>query len=251
MHGQRRDPAATAAGVSTPTLITFDESLDILTVPFSIFERASGEPLFVRLGAHPQELASVWHTLGRDLATLHANVTECPDPNGYLDPHDRPHDYEVLLSELRAGGYVGHDAALWVDDVLRRLHPTVASPSLHRRFIHGDVSVSNVLVEGDRYGSLIDWDDAGWGDPAMELVSLPLRAVDATLEGYRSVMPVDDDDTAELRILWDKLLGALWRLRSSPEPPRTMSSPTPSGRLFDLFAAATDGDIPIMRHLRR
>ena len=107
------------------------------------------------------------------------------------------------------------------------------------------------MVDGDRYGSLIDWDDAGWGDPAMELVSLPLRAVDAALAGYRSVLPIDGDDTAEQRILWDKLLGALWRLRLSPAPPRSSTSPTPTGRLFDLLAAAADGDIPIVRHLRR
>ena len=43
---------------------------------------------------------------------------------------------------------------------------------------------------------IIDWDDAGWGDPAMDLVSLPLRVVDHVLAGYRSVMPLDGDDTA-------------------------------------------------------
>ena len=94
--------------------------------------------------------------LGRDLATLHANASECADPNGYLDPHDRPRDYELLLSELTAGGYVGHDAALWVESMLCRFQPFVASPSSYRRFLHGDVTPGNVMVDGDRYGSLID-----------------------------------------------------------------------------------------------
>ena len=92
LTGMVATSVAVAAGVSTPRLLAFDDSLDVVPVPLSIFERAVGEPLSRRLGAYPQELASIWHELGRDLATLHANVTECSDPNGYLDPHDRPRD---------------------------------------------------------------------------------------------------------------------------------------------------------------
>ena len=90
---------------------------------------------------------------------------------------------------------------------------------------------------------------AGWGDPAMDFVSLPLRVIDAALAGYRSVMPLDGDDTAEQRILWDKLIGALARLRLPPTPPASPAWPTPTGRLFDLLAAAADGGVSIVRHL--
>ena len=242
--------AAVAAGVSTPRLVAFDASMDVVPVPFSIFERVHAEPLSTRLGAHPQTHSSIWHQLGRDLAVLHANVSAVADPHGYLDPHDRMHDHEELVADLEANGYLGEDAAMWVDAVLRRLRPAVPPPNTFRRFLHGDVTATNVLVRDDGYHSLIDWDDAGWGDPAMEFVSLPSRAVDATLAGYRSVMPLDGDDNAEQRILWDKLLGALHRLRLAPELPASPAWPTPSGRLFDLFAAAADGQAPIMRHLR-
>jgi hypothetical protein len=60
-----------------------------------------------------------------------------------------------------------------------------------------------------------------------------------------------DDDTIEERILWDKLIGALVRLRLSPEAPTSLTSPTLAGRLLELFAAAAEADTPIMRHLRR
>jgi hygromycin-B 7''-O-kinase len=244
-------PAAVAAGVSTPRLVAFDDTLDVVAVPFSIIERVHADPLSNLLGPNPQTHSSVWHQLGCDLARLHANVTAVADPHGHLDPHDRMHDHEPLLAELQRSGYLGEEAAMWVDDVLRHLRPAVPPPNRYRRFLHGDVTATNVLVRDDRYHSLIDWDDAGWGDPAMEFVSLPLRVIDATLAGYRSLMPLDGDDTAEQRILWDKLIGALQRLRLRPEPPASPAWPTPSGRLFDLLAAAADGHAPIMRHLRR
>ena len=249
--GMIATPAAVGAGVSTPRLVAFDESSDVVPVPFSIFERAHAEPLSTHLGAHPQTHSSVWHALGRDLAKLHANVSAVADPDGHLDPHDRLHDHEPLLAGLAEDGYLGEDAAMWADDVLRRLRPAVPPPNTFRRFLHGDVTATNVLVRDDTYHSLIDWDDAGWGDPAMDFVSLPVRAIDATLAGYRSVMVLDGDDTAEQRIMWDKLLGALQRLRMQPEPPASPAWPTPSGRLFDLLAAAADGRSPIVRHLRR
>jgi aminoglycoside phosphotransferase (APT) family kinase protein len=244
-------PAAVNAGVSTPRLVVFDESSDIVPVPFSIFERVDAEPLSLRLGADPLKHRATWHEVGRQLATLHANATSVPDPHGYLDAHGRLHDPERLLTGLERDGYLGDEAAPWVRDVLRRLRPAVPPPDAFRRFIHGDVTGTNVLVRDDGFHSIIDWDDAGWGDPAMDLVSLPLRVVDAALAGYRSVMPLDGDDTAEQRILWDKLIGALGRLRLPPEPPASPAWPTPSGRLFDLFAAAADGQAPILRHIHR
>jgi aminoglycoside phosphotransferase (APT) family kinase protein len=212
-------PAAVSAGVSTPRLVVFDESLDIMPVPFSIFERMHAEPLSGRLGPVPQEHWPVWHELGRQLAMLHANVIAVADPRGYLDAHERLHDPEPLLSDLERNGYLGNEAAPWARDALRRLRPAVPPPDTFRRFIHGDVTATNVLVRDNTFHSIIDWDDAGWGDPVMDLVSLPLRVIDAALAGYRSVMPVDGDETAEQRILWDKLIGALARLRLTPTPP--------------------------------
>jgi Ser/Thr protein kinase RdoA (MazF antagonist) len=209
------------------------------------------EPLSLRLGADPLQHRPIWHELGRQLATLHANVITVPDPNGYLDPHSRTHDPEPLLTDLERDGYLGNEAAPWVRDVLHRLRSSVPPPDTYRRFIHGDVTATNVLVGDDTFHSIIDWDDAGWGDPAMDLVSLPLRVIDAALAGYRSVMPLDGDDTAEERILWDKLVGALQRLRLAPEPPAAEVWPTPTGRLFDLLAGATDGEAPIIRRLQR
>jgi ribosome assembly protein YihI (activator of Der GTPase) len=48
-------------------------------------------------------------------------VTECPDPNGYLENRDRLDDHEQLLADLHAGGYISRDARAWLDEVLTRL----------------------------------------------------------------------------------------------------------------------------------
>src|SRR5688572_13851756 len=37
-------PAARAAGVRTPTLVAFDDSREILPVPYAIYERVAGTP---------------------------------------------------------------------------------------------------------------------------------------------------------------------------------------------------------------
>jgi aminoglycoside phosphotransferase (APT) family kinase protein len=244
-------PAAARAGVSTPRLVVFDESCDVVSVPFSIFQRVHAEPLSARLDASPQRHPQIWQALGRELATLHGNVSTVDDPRNYLDLHTRTHDPEPLLADLERDGYLGNEAAPWVRDALQRLQPAVPPPDTYRRFIHGDITATNVLVRDDNFHSIIDWDDAGWGDPAMDIVSLPLRVIDAVLAGYRTVMPLDGDDTVEQRILWDKLIGVLQRLRLPPQPPAVPVWPTPTGRLFDLLAAAADGQSPIMRYLQR
>ena len=66
-------PAARAAGVRTPALIAFDDSLDLLPVPYAIYERVLGETLGM-LDFGPKDTPRVWHEVGRDLARLHEGV---------------------------------------------------------------------------------------------------------------------------------------------------------------------------------
>jgi Ser/Thr protein kinase RdoA (MazF antagonist) len=205
----------------------------------------------MHLGSDPASFGTVWRDLGRELAALHANVRVCPDPDRRLDDHARLDDHEPLIASLQADGYLNRDAGAWFAEILGRLRPSVAPDPGYRRFIHGDMTPSNVLVIDGRYRALIDWDDAGWADPAIEFRGLPLRVIDAVLAGYRTVNPIDGDDTAESRILWDKLVGALGRLRLEPRPPTAPTSPAPAARLIELFAAAVEGaDSPIIALLR-
>lgn len=243
-------PVAAAAGVRTPPLVVFDDERDIVPVPLLVFSRAAGEPL-VDLGAHPQDLGRLWRELGAELALLHRGVTVCDDPLGRLDRHEYVTDYEALVGQLRAAGIIGGDAAAWLTSVLARLEPVAQGRGRYRRFVHGDVQPSNVLAVGGRYSAIIDWDDAGWADPVVDFRSLPLRVAGLVLEGYRSVGPVDGDDSVEQRLVWDKLTGAVRRLWRQPRPNDGTVSGTPAGPLLDLLAAAVDSDVAIMRHLGR
>ena len=206
----------------------------------------------MHLGAHPQDMAPLWLALGRDLAVLHGGVTDCDDPHGRLDSHDHIiSEHQELLAELRRSGVIGEDAVSWLMAVLSRLRPAAQDRGRYRRFVHGDVQPSNVLVADGHYSAIIDWDDAGWSDPVLDLRYVPLRVADRVLEGYRAVMPLDGDASAEERLVWDKLTGALARLKRLARPAGSSISGTPAGPLLEVLAAAADGDAPIMRLLRR
>src|SRR4029079_10027840 len=88
-------PTARAAGVRTPALIAFDVSLELLPVPYTIYERVHGETLGL-LDHEPGDTPAAWRELGRDLALLHIQVMahgpiaqvqieRLPDPRPWLD----------------------------------------------------------------------------------------------------------------------------------------------------------------------
>ncbi len=51
------------------------------------------------------------------------------------------------------------------------------------------------------YIALIDWSNANWGDPAYDFGDSPIRTVPYVLDGYRQIMPLDNDETAEVAVL--------------------------------------------------
>jgi hypothetical protein len=66
-------PAVRAAGVRTPSLLAFDDSLELLPVPYTIYERVPGVTLEA-LDLEPDEAADVWREHGRNLAVVHTDV---------------------------------------------------------------------------------------------------------------------------------------------------------------------------------
>jgi len=81
-------------------------------------------------------------------------------------------------------------------------------------FIHDEVKPDNVMVNVAGEVLLIDWGDAGFGDPAHDFQSLPMHAVKHTLEGYRQIRP--QDPTLEARILRRIVARSVSNLRRSP-----------------------------------
>jgi aminoglycoside phosphotransferase (APT) family kinase protein len=225
-------PAARAAGVRTPALLAFDESIELLPVPYTLYERVHGETLGL-LDHEPGDSPAAWSELGRELALLHTNVTaqglvaeieihELPDPRPWLD-------------EIAQEGYFTSMEARWLLGWLDRLAPA-ALASTPRRFLHGDIQTTNMLVCAGTldYLAVIDWGSAGWGDPAWDFAGVPLRAVPLMLQGYREVAALDHAATAEARILWRHLQLAMLVLRRGPMPGRSWAE-RPLAMLLEIM----------------
>lgn len=209
-------PAARAAGVRTPELIVFDDSLALLPVPYTIYARVPGETLEL-LRLEPEETSDAWRAVGHDLALLHAGV--CAEGPISALTSETLDDPRTRVEELARKGYFSPIEAHWFTSWLERLAPAALTP-VPPRFIHNDVQATNIIVgpEQYEYRALLDWGSCGWGDPAHDFAAMPLRAVPFLLAGYRAVRPLDADATAEARIVWRHLQIALWLARRGPQP---------------------------------
>jgi aminoglycoside phosphotransferase (APT) family kinase protein len=201
-------PVAHAAGISTPRLIAFDDSRTLVDRPFSLWERVHGKTLGL-LELRPTQLADAWRQVGRQLFRLHERVTACPDPNGYLDTPGREMDLYPLLNRLVKGGYIDAATAKKIAQLISELAPSVAG-SGGVRFLHNDVHAMNVMCspEGNLL-ALIDWGDAGWGDPTLDFAAIPLDALPHALEGYELEAPGALGAFPKARFIWDKLHAAM------------------------------------------
>jgi fructosamine-3-kinase len=197
-------PVARAAGIKTPELIVFDDSRVLIDRPYSIWERVHGETLGL-VAPDARDVLGTWAQVGRELAKLHLTIRECPDPHGWLDApeYGDPRNYLAALDQpIR--GRVGR----W----LERLSPAL-DVAVTPRFLHGDLHDMNVMCS--RSGNLlalIDWGDAGWGDPAIEFTDVPLAALPTVVEAYESIAPGLLGAGAEARILWYRLARGMKRL---------------------------------------
>ena len=225
-------PAARAAGIRTPRLVAFDDSRALVDRPWSLWERVHGETLGM-LAPEPDQLARAWHDIGRELARLHDRVTACPDPNGYLDTPGRPLDLAIHLERVRIAGLVDRRTGDAMSALIRQLEPHLAH-SGPVRFVHDDVHPWNVMCtrEGDLL-ALIDWGDAGWGDPTLDFVHVPLELIPSVVEAYESESSTGLGTFPEARFVWDKLwlaVGELIEGHGSAPPVETLQRFVDGGR---------------------
>jgi aminoglycoside phosphotransferase (APT) family kinase protein len=210
-------PVARAAGVLVPRLLAFDDSRALVDRPYSIWERIHGETLGL-LPRDPRRDLATWHAVGRELARLHRLVRQCADPHGWLDDPGRELDLDERVVDLASAARIDAATAKEITGWIDALRPAVVAPP-PRGFLHNDIHDMNVMCSRD--GSLLailDWGDAGWGDPALEFAQAPLAAVPAVLAGYESEAAELPGECPEARILWDRLDYALHAAQHDRRP---------------------------------
>jgi aminoglycoside phosphotransferase (APT) family kinase protein len=211
-------PVARAAGVMTPRLIAFDDTRTLIARPFSLWERVHGETLGA-IELSPHLIANVWRSVGGELAKLHTRVRACADPNEYLDQPGRDQDVGAVLNQLVAAQKVDADAAQRIDVFARELQERSA-PEVESCFVHDDLHPMNIMCSATgELMAILDWGDAGWGDPALDFATMPLEAIAPALAGYEAETARSLSARFVARVAWYKLLDAVDELSVNPKRP--------------------------------
>ncbi|NJL66900.1 MAG: aminoglycoside phosphotransferase family protein [Leptolyngbyaceae cyanobacterium CSU_1_3] len=208
-------PVARAAGVLTPRLIAFDDSRNLIDRPFSLWERVHGETLGA-LETDPLKMPNTWIDLGKQLGLLHTRIKSCPDPKGYLDKPARETRHEELLQQLRENQQIEYEDSIRVYEIIEELKPPI-DVETNCCFLHGDLHDKNILCSPkDHLLAIIDWGDAGWGDPVLDFASIPLEAVPFVMQGYESEAPGMLGSQPAIGMVWDKLYLAMKKVLRHP-----------------------------------
>ncbi|MFI5707620.1 phosphotransferase family protein [Kribbella sp. NPDC051620] len=85
-------------------------------------------------------------------------------------------------------------------------------------FVHGDLQITHVFVDGDKVTGIIDWSEASQGDAMFDLASLTLgheERLDQVLAGYGT-----DVDLEAIRAWWSlrSLLASRWLIEHGFDP---------------------------------
>jgi aminoglycoside phosphotransferase (APT) family kinase protein len=228
-------PLALDAGVRTPRLVVFDDSLELLAVPFSVVEYIEGENL---TGLRPidDRYQRAYEQLGEQLALLHRAPVP-PSGHPWLrTPGDSP--AEAFFDEVIGAGLLHVDGVAWLRQVCQRLdEATTEEGSPPPVLLHNDMKPDNVMIDAVGDIHLIDWGDCGYGDPADDFHALPMRALRPTLRGYRSTTMADP--SLEARVIRVVIARSLSMLRRTPLAGPSWYRPI-AATLTDLLTFAID-----------
>jgi len=185
-------PAAIASGIRTPKLVTLELQSKLDMPPYSVWEFVPGLTLAdVKSMESPEQFFTSY---GELLRRIH-EMTIPDDPHGYLD------EAWLIEPETLVEGAEAANLKKPVVSLLDRVEPAP-----HLCFTHQDLHAENVLLDGRGLPVVLDWGDAGLGDPAVDFRFIPIQFVERALAGYG-----DDSPSLVGRILlhqWDQLFYA-------------------------------------------
>jgi aminoglycoside phosphotransferase (APT) family kinase protein len=149
-----------------------------------------------RLGQPSPASAAAWAAAGAAVRRLH-DAPLPPWPGGSLDEKTSSLDSEctwLLANDVLPADLVARNREV-AEAALRPWTPV---------FMHGDLQVAHVFVDGDEITGLVDWSEAGRGDAMYDLASLTLghpEHLSDVVAGYGEDVDLD-------------VIRAWWSLRS-------------------------------------
>ena len=145
-----------------------------------------------RLGRPSTASAAAWRAAGAAVRMLHDAP---PPPWAWTGLEEKAATLDDECEWLVAGGVLPADLVARSREVAQ-----AALRSRGEVFVHGDLQVSHVFVDGDEVTGVLDWSEAGRGDGMHDLASLTLghpEHLDDVLAGYGG-----DADLEAIRGWW-------------------------------------------------
>ncbi len=201
-HADIEARAMAMAPIPTPTILWREPPvLAISVVP--------GEALGV-LGEPSPASPAAWAAAGAAVRRLH----EAP-----LPPWSGPALDDVAAELDRECAWLLANAVLPAEVI--RCNRRIAEAALRQwepRFIHGDLQITHVFVDGDEVTGIIDWSEAAPGDPTYDLAILTLgheERLDDLLVGYGA-----GADRDVIRAWWSlrSLVASRWLIEHGFDP---------------------------------
>jgi aminoglycoside phosphotransferase (APT) family kinase protein len=188
--------AVASLPVAVPEYRFVVESSGSFPTAYAGYACLAGEPIHA-LRTLDLDTAALARALGAFLGTVH-RATPIPRPRGVCD------DFVGTLSEFRR---VLNEAAAglpprFVAAARRLLDAAPPRWNGEAVFVHGDLGAEHILVDGQgRLAAVIDWGDAGWGDPLGDFVGLWAWAGDAAtrLALDAAAQPMSEETWRRLR----------------------------------------------------
>jgi hygromycin-B 7''-O-kinase len=206
MREQLVAPWIADAGIQSPRLT----AAGLEPQPYTIYARVEGI-LLADCSPDLPGLDRTYRELGRQVARV-AAINVALDDRPRLRVGRLPNTRAALARAVDAGALAAPDGtaiAAWLD----RIEPSLGAPG-RAVFLHKDVHPWNILVdrESGELAAIIDWGVAGFGDPALEMVCMPLATIPSMLAGFiEEGGPVDDGLVA--RSLWAGAALSCWEVR--------------------------------------
>ena len=163
-----------------------------------------------RLGEPSTALPAAWAAVGAAARMLH-DAPLPPWPSRRLDESASQLDDEcnwLVTNSVLPTDLVTRNRAV-AEAALRPWIPV---------FIHGDLQINHVFVDGDEITGILDWSEAGQGDPLYDLATLTLgheERLGEVITGYGT-----DVDLDVIRGWWSlrSLLGIRWLVEHGFDP---------------------------------